>query len=87
MSDFQLAHILFEKPPHLRLTFVGYQEYRRYVKPHEFVDTSINSRQKISLWRNYEHPYYMGNTRIVLFNGEDAFTARLSGIEQLLNNI
>lgn len=81
MPESETRHLLFHRYPHVRLTWLGEMLLRKsdILEYCEFPIKGITNGNKIKLYQNNNFPYYMGKTRFVIFDGEEALMAKLVG--------
>lgn len=78
-SDRELNYKVFKHPAGNRLTFDGLTILTKIYDSYDFNIHSgnLSTRQLISLSREMKFPYYIAKSRLVLFNGEDAFLLKI----------
>ena len=84
----ELKTAVFFRPPSIRLTYTGYVILRKLYDEHTFPLVNISNQDLINLYRHSHYPYYIGGTKIAIFDGEEAFAIILQGgMREWLDNL
>lgn len=83
-----LEHVIFYRPPSIRLSYKGYLVLRKMYDEHKFPLSTLSNQDLVNLYNHSKYPYYIGGSHIIMFDGEEAFAVILSGgIKEWLDNL
>ena len=76
------VHDIFYNIFSIRLTTNGKNKFVKLYDNWTFeVDSKLKSWQLTDLFRKMIYPYYLDNSKLILFSEEDAFMVKLAGID------
>lgn len=88
VSSVELTNLdIFYNKFTVRLTSHGKNRCVKLYDKWEFgLESDFKSGQLIDLFRKMSYPYYLSRSKLILFSEEDAFMAKLAGIDTWLES-